>query len=87
MSQTTALGRAWLLIDIGRFTEAAGIAAQCIATDPDDIEAWRVLAQCQASLGQGQAALDSAHQLVRLSTGRRPKPRVSREGVARAGPS
>ena len=26
-----------------------------------------MLAQCQASLGQGQAALDSAHQLVRLA--------------------
>ncbi|MEU6877087.1 tetratricopeptide repeat protein [Streptomyces sp. NPDC046712] len=54
-----ALDRADALFDVGRYEQAAALAAQHLATEPHDAGALVLLARCQHRLGREQEALAS----------------------------
>ncbi|MFG2769095.1 tetratricopeptide repeat protein [Streptomyces sp. NPDC048350] len=54
-----ALDRADALFDVGRYEQAAALAAQHLATDPQDASALVLLARCQHRLSREQEAFDS----------------------------
>ncbi|GGU07883.1 MULTISPECIES: tetratricopeptide repeat protein [Streptomyces] len=53
------LDRADALFDVGRYEQAAALAAQHLATDPLDATALVLLARCQHRLGRAEEAFDS----------------------------
>ncbi|MEU8526361.1 MULTISPECIES: tetratricopeptide repeat protein [Streptomyces] len=61
----TALLRADALYDAGRYEQAAALAAQHLATAPDDADALVLLARCRHRLGQEQEALSTVDEALR----------------------
>ncbi|MFG2328567.1 tetratricopeptide repeat protein [Streptomyces sp. NPDC048604] len=61
----TALLRADALYEAGRYEQAAALAAQHLATDPDDAPALVLLARCRHRLGQDAGALATVDQALR----------------------
>ncbi|MFC8276779.1 tetratricopeptide repeat protein [Streptomyces sp. NPDC057271] len=53
------LDRADALFDVGRYEQAAALAAQHLATDPQDAAALVLLARCRHRLGREEEAFDS----------------------------
>ncbi|MEU9699849.1 tetratricopeptide repeat protein [Streptomyces sp. NPDC047981] len=59
------LDRADALFDVGRYEQAAALAAQHLANDPDDGAALVLLARCQHRLGREREALDTVERALR----------------------
>ena len=59
--------RARLLTSAGRYQEALDIAVAHLATDPTDVDALCISADCHRRLGHAQASLDVAYIVVHLA--------------------
>ncbi|WP_329120707.1 tetratricopeptide repeat protein [Streptomyces sp. NBC_01353] len=59
------LDRADALFDVGRYEQAAALAAQHLATDPQDATALVLLARCRHRLGREQEAFESIEAALR----------------------
>ncbi|MBT2439291.1 tetratricopeptide repeat protein [Streptomyces sp. ISL-36] len=59
------LARADALFDVGRYEQAAALAARHLATDPDDTGALVLLARCQHRLGREREALATVERALR----------------------
>ncbi|MET9887391.1 tetratricopeptide repeat protein [Streptomyces sp. NPDC006430] len=62
-----ALQHADALFDLGRYEQAAALAAQHLAADPDDATALVLLARCRHRLGDEQQALTTVEQALRVA--------------------
>ncbi|MER6312512.1 tetratricopeptide repeat protein [Streptomyces sp. NPDC001581] len=62
-----ALQQADALFDLGRHEQAAALAAQHLAGDPDDADALVLLARCRHSLGDEQQALTTVEHALRVA--------------------
>ncbi|MBW5485172.1 tetratricopeptide repeat protein [Streptomyces bambusae] len=65
MSGST-IDRAELFHDLGRYPQAAELAARHLAGQPDDTRALILLARCQRSMGDLNAALATVEEALRL---------------------
>ncbi|WP_404963048.1 tetratricopeptide repeat protein [Streptomyces sp. 147326] len=65
--RSRALQRADALFDLGRHEQAAALAAQHLAGDPDDADALVLLARCRHSLGDEQQALTTVEHALRVA--------------------
>ncbi|MFI8290003.1 tetratricopeptide repeat protein [Streptomyces sp. NPDC085614] len=70
MSQV--LERADALFDVGRYEQAAALAAQHLASDPEDATGLVLLARCQHRLGREQEALASVERALSAEPGSLP---------------
>lgn len=61
-----ALQQADALFDLGRYEQAAALAAQHLAADPDDATALVLLARCLHRLGDEQQALTTVERALRV---------------------
>ncbi|RLV48744.1 hypothetical protein D9V37_13530 [Nocardioides mangrovicus] len=57
------------LYELGRYAEARRVAAQLLASEPEDPTALRLLAHCQLNLNQTDEALKAANRLVAAEPG------------------
>uniref|UniRef100_A0AAU2JJE2 Tetratricopeptide repeat protein n=1 Tax=Streptomyces sp. NBC_00049 TaxID=2903617 RepID=A0AAU2JJE2_9ACTN len=62
-----ALQQADALCDLGRYEQAAALAAQHLAGAPDDADALVLLARCRHRLGDEQQALTAVEQALRAA--------------------
>ncbi|MEU8518194.1 tetratricopeptide repeat protein [Streptomyces sp. NBC_01216] len=62
-----SLERADALFDVGRYEQAAELAAGHLAQDPEDAEALVLLARCQQRLGRDEEALESVERALRAA--------------------
>lgn len=53
-----------LLLDAHRFREASQLARALLAKHPDDVQSWGTLSDAELELGNVQAALDAAQQML-----------------------
>jgi Flp pilus assembly protein TadD len=64
---TVALQRAGALCELGRFTEAAGLLRQTIASHPEHSQAWSLLAAAELGAGNDDAAVGAAQTAISLA--------------------
>ncbi|MEV7617324.1 tetratricopeptide repeat protein [Streptomyces sp. NPDC089799] len=62
-----ALQQADALFDLGRYAQAAALAARHLAGDPDDATALVLLARCRHRLGDAQQALPAVEQALHVA--------------------
>lgn len=53
-----------LLLDAHRFREASQLARTLLAKQPDDVQSWGTLSDAELELGNVQAAMDAAQQML-----------------------
>lgn len=53
-----------LLLDAHRFHEASQVARALLAKQPDDVQSWGTLSDAELELGNVQAAMDAAQQML-----------------------
>ncbi len=63
---TVALQRANALCELRRFTEAAELLHQTIASNPENAEAWSLLAAAELGAGNDEACLQAAETAISL---------------------
>ena len=65
-SETTDLGRAGLMIELGRFADATRLLAAVLAAAPDSCRGWCLLSRAHLGNGQPAEALAAAHRASTL---------------------
>jgi tetratricopeptide (TPR) repeat protein len=66
VSETVELGRAQLMIDLGRFADAARLLASVLTSAPDNCRGWCLLARAHLGNNQPAEAIAAAHRASAL---------------------
>lgn len=61
------LARARAMLDVKRYDEAAGLLTRLVAAEPDDSQAWCLLARAQLGANRSQEAAAAANRAVALA--------------------
>lgn len=67
MSASTHLARAWKLYELSRYSACIATVQQHLAEEPDDAEAFRLMAHAAAEAGDAETALTAARQAIALA--------------------
>lgn len=82
---TVALQRAGALCELGRFTEAAGLLRQTIASGSQNPDAWSLLAAAELGAGNADDALEAAEKAISMAPESEWPHRVASAALGRSG--